>query len=71
MFLLKGSGEDTPGVVKAVARLNDATFGVKGSGGLTQRVDIMWRIYIWLLCTMSGVAGYWIKDLVDMVKPHP
>jgi len=71
MFLLEGSGEDTPGLVQTVAELREAMFGVQGRNGLTQKVDVMWRIYIWLLCTLSGAAGFLLKAFVDILQKHP
>ncbi len=67
MFLLEGSGEDTPGIVQTVSQLKEAMFGIQGRNGLTQKVDIMWRIYIWVLCSMSGVFGFALKAAFDAI----
>ncbi len=72
IYLLEGTGEETPGLVKVVNDLRDAMFGIQGKNGITQKVDIMWRIYIWLLCSMSAALGYWIKTMVESVSgKHP
>ena len=71
MFLLEGA-EDAPGLVRTVMDLKEAMFGIQGRNGLTQKVDIMWRIYIWLLCSASGAFGFFLKWGFDQIPvKHP
>ena len=71
MSILAGSGDGMPGLVQTVASLRDALFGVQGRNGLTQKVDIMWRVYIWFLCSISAGFGFLVKMLLDAMQKTP
>ena len=32
-------------------------FGREGEPGLAHKVGFMWRIHVWILCTLSGLVG--------------
>jgi len=36
-------------------------YGENGNFGVSQKVVIMWRIHVWLLCSVSAAVGYLIK----------
>ena len=38
-------------------KVEHVLFGVDGDLGLTQRVAVMWRIHVWILCTISAACG--------------
>lgn len=33
-------------------------FGRDGEPGIAHQVKFMWRLHVWILCSLSGVAGY-------------
>ena len=63
LYLLEGE-EDVPGLVKRIATLEELLMGRRGNDGMVHQVRTMWRIHIWILCTMSGAAGYIIRELI-------
>lgn len=63
LYLLEGE-EDVPGVVKRVASLEELLLGRRGNDGMAHQVRTMWRVHIWILCTLSGAFGYIIRELV-------
>ncbi len=66
LVYIKGTDDGSlPGLNRYVIEIREVLFGVKGRNGVIQRVDIMWRIYIWLLCSLSGAFGYWLKSFVE------
>lgn len=69
--LLEGVGSDSPGLLHRVARHDEALFGVQGRDGLIQRVDVMWRIHIWVLCTASAGFGFALKAFLEMLIKKP
>jgi len=75
ILLLKGQGEDAPGLLHKVAQHGRALYGTNGHDGLISRVAIMWRFHVWLLVTISagigGVLGFILKTLVEVFSKHP
>ncbi len=68
MFLI---GDEHSGLIQTVTELREAMFGIQGRNGITQKVDTMWRIYIWLLCAMSAGFGFLVKTAFDMFVRKP
>jgi hypothetical protein len=62
--LIEGE-KDAPGLVGRLANLERVTYGDNRAMGLQTKVNIMWRLHIWLLCTLSAAAGYALKTLVS------
>ena len=63
--LLEGDGPDAPGLKSKVATHDSILMGERGNNGLVQRVNIMWKVHIWLLCTLSGIVGFILKASFD------
>jgi hypothetical protein len=61
--LLDGDGPDSPGMIKAVSSHAHILHG-NGNFGVVQKVNIMWRLHVWVLCTLSGLGGYLIRHFV-------
>lgn len=40
-----------------VHKLNMVLLGQNGNIGLYAEHKILWRVHVWLLCTMSAIAG--------------
>lgn len=40
-------------------------YGKDGEMGLTHKVNVIWRVHVWLLCLLSAVVGgvvvHWFK----------
>jgi len=68
--LLEGDGIDAPRLLHRVAGHEETLYGTRGNNGLTHKVNIMWRIHIWLLCTLSAAGGFVIKSMTEKIlKP--
>lgn len=63
LYLLEGE-EDVPGLVKRVANLEELLLGRRGKDGMAHQVRTMWRVHIWILCTLSGALGYVLRELI-------
>lgn len=63
LYLLEGE-EDVPGLVKRVANLEELLLGQKGKDGMAHQVRTMWKLHLWILCTMSGAVGYGLRELI-------
>ena len=67
--LLEGE-PDAPGVIGRLARVEQLLFGDARALGMHTKVTLIWRGWIWLLCTMSAAAGYWLKTVVEQATQH-
>lgn len=63
--------EDYPGLAKRLALVEHLLFGKDGQGGLIQQHTILWRIHVWILCTLSGLVGTGLTILVQRYLKHP
>lgn len=70
IILLEGAGADTPGLVQIVSSHSEALFGVRGRNGIIQRVDVMWRVHVWILCSVSAGAGIFATKAVEYLAKH-
>lgn len=61
LMLLEGAGEDAPGLLHKVNTHAELLLGKDGSRGVVQKVDLMWRAHIWILCTLSGGLGFLLQ----------
>ena len=61
--LIEGE-EDAPGVLARLALMEAVMFGKHGKEGLATKVNFMWKIYVWVLCTLSGVIGYLFREMI-------
>ena len=64
--------EDFPGLSGRLAATESILYGEKGKLGLVQQHAILWRIHVWILCTLSGLLGTALTLLVQrFLKAHP
>ena len=69
VWLLDGDG-DNPGVLHRLGEIAETLYGKQGAGGIVSKVNVMWRIHTWLLCTLSGGLGVLGTLLIQkIVKP--
>jgi hypothetical protein len=57
LLLIEGQGESSPGALQRIKTIEDDIYGVKGFMGVKNQVRIIWRAYVWLLCTASAIVG--------------
>lgn len=68
--LLTGA-QGQPGLVDEHRRVMRDLYG-NGKWGISQKIGIVWRIYIWLLCTMSAAIGFLARSVINgNLKIHP
>lgn len=65
--LLEGDGSDAPGLVARVGIIERVLFGKETEKGLMFRVSIMWRLHLWILCTLSAGAGFALREAVKLI----
>ena len=59
-------GDQTnPGFNDRIRLIEKILFGKEGQRGMVQEHIIMWRIHVWILCSLSGVLGAIITLLVQ------
>ena len=63
LAILEGDGPSRPGLMAQVKEHETILKGDNGSFGLMQRVSVMWRAHVWILCTLSGLLGFMLKTL--------
>ena len=71
MIFLEGAGEDAPGLLHNVAKHSSALYGSNGQDGLISRVAIMWRVHVWVLCSVSAGFGFMLKTVIESLMKHP
>ena len=62
--LLEGE-KDAPGVIGRLAHVESMLYGSSSMMGIGTKVSILWRVHIWLLCTLSAAAGFALKTFAD------
>jgi hypothetical protein len=67
--LLEGDGADAPGLLSRVAGMERILFGQgqEDHWGMVQKVNVLWRMHVWVLCTMSAGAGFALREVVKVV----
>lgn len=66
LLLLKGE-ENAPGVLGKIASHEATLYGLHGNNGLVGKVNVMWRAHVWLLCSLSAIAGYLLKEFAPRI----
>lgn len=59
---------DAPGILGRLALHEEVLFGKRGNNGLVNKVNILWRGHVWVLCTLSGGVGYLLREFI--VRMH-
>lgn len=68
--LIKGE-QDAPGVLARLSLHEEVLFGSRGNGGLIHKVNMMWKIHTWLLCTLSAGAGFMLREILLLLIKKP
>lgn len=54
--------------VQEKVKLHDTTlYGKDGDFGIVHQVKVMWRAHVWVLCTLSGALGFFIRPYIETV----
>lgn len=68
LVILEGTGEDAPGLMARLSLVERVLFGKERQDeGMIYRVNVLWKGYIWILCTLSAAAGFGLRELVRIV----
>ena len=68
LVVLEGSGEDAPGLMARLSLLERVLFGKERQDeGIVYKVGVLWRINVWVMCTMSAAAGFLLRELVRVI----
>ena len=59
---------DAPGVLARLALMEAVLFGRHGKEGLVTKVNFMWKAHTWILCSLSGAAGFLFRELLIKLK---
>ncbi len=69
LLMFKGQGADAPGVLNRLANIERLIVGEHGNYGMATKVAVMWRIHVWLLCSLSGsggiIIGWFAKNIIS------
>lgn len=65
--LIEGDGENAPGILARLSLIEKVLFGRDADGGMVQRVQFMWRTWIWVLCSLSAAMGFLLRELVKVI----
>jgi hypothetical protein len=66
--LLKGDGEDNPGLFGRMAFMERIVFGKEDQErGLMYKVNIMYRVHFWLVGVVCAAAGAGISELLHLL----
>ena len=64
-------GNESKRIVGLKGELSEMRQVIHGDGkelGLFQRVNIMWRVHVWVLCVLSGAAGSGLTLLIQKLQ---
>jgi len=65
MQLLEGDGSSAPGVIARLHYVETDMYGEGHNLGIKTKVTIIWRFWIWMLCTASALAGFGLRSLMN------
>lgn len=67
IHILEGEGESAPGLMARLLIVERALWGKNNQDGIVQKVGILWRMHVWVLCTLSGLAGFALREIVRLI----
>lgn len=63
LAMLEGFGQ-APGLLSKVEMHDKILFGEQGKDGLISKVNTLWRIHVWLSCSVSAIIGYFVREII-------
>lgn len=68
LVIIEGTGEDAPGLMARLSLVERVLFGKERQDeGLVYKVGVLWRVQVWVLCTLSAAAGFVLRELVRLI----
>lgn len=61
--------KDIDDLKEIVSDLKKIVYGDGGQFGLAQKIHVMWKAWVWVLCTLSAAAGYVAHAILPWFKP--
>ncbi len=55
-------------IMEGAKRREKLLYGEGTEFGVAQKVQVMWRAWIWILCTLSGFLGFILHSLISRWK---
>lgn len=67
LMAVEGDGDAVPGMALRLTLVERVLFGKDGGEGLMTKVTILWRIHLWVLCSLSAGLGFLIREAVRLI----
>lgn len=68
LVIVEGTGEDAPGLMARLSLVERVLFGKEHQDeGIVYKVGVLWRVQVWVLCTLSGAAGFVLREIVRLI----
>lgn len=67
LALITGALDEIRGDLRGIKQTLD---GERGRLGLVAKVEIVWRSWVWLLCTLSAAVGSLATYIATVVMAH-
>lgn len=68
MLLISGDGKDAPGFLSRLGLLERLLLGDESIRfGIVTKVNVLWHVHVWVLCTCSAAAGFAFREVVKLI----
>lgn len=68
IVMIEGTGEDAPGLMARLSLVERILYGKEHQDeGLVYRVGVLWRLHVWVLCTLSAAGGFVLREIIRLI----
>lgn len=68
LVMIEGTGEDAPGLMARLSLVERILFGKEHQDeGMVYRVSVLWRLHVWVLCTLSAAGGFVLREIIRLI----
>lgn len=68
LVIIEGTGEDAPGLMARLSLVERVLFGKENQDqGLVYKVGVLWRVHVWILCSLSAALGFALRELIRLI----
>lgn len=68
LVMIEGTGEDAPGLMARLSLVERILYGKDHRDeGLVYRVGVLWRVHVWVLCTLSAAGGFVLREIIRLI----
>lgn len=68
LVIIEGTGSDSPGLTARLSLVERVLFGKEHQDeGIVYKVGVLWRVQVWVLCTLSAAAGFMLREAVRLI----